>query len=288
MLKNPYNTSRARNVLESLRLSGQSQDQLLVAAVKTFLERSASKEEQAWVDRIESLRKQLSESTDKVKVIEWGIHKDMPPGSTVDRDVSQVCKAAATPPLWGMLMFALVRQFKPSVCLEMGTSLGISAAYQGAALTLNGKGKLVTMEGAPGLAELAAKNWRQLGISCVEVVPGRFQETLPPTLDQLGSIDFAFIDGHHEEKATLDYFEQILPYLSNNAVVVFDDIAWSAGMRAAWSGITSNSNVRTSLDLSKAGICLLDRGNASSAPKARLAWEPSRWQRAVARIGFAS
>jgi predicted O-methyltransferase YrrM len=288
VLKNPYNTARAQNVMRQLRGSKQPSDRLLAEALATFLNRSVSREEETWVDRIEALRRQLAHSPDKISVIDFGLPRDGAPGTAVDRGVAQICRAAATPPLWGPLMFGLIRQFKPTTCLELGTSLGISAAYLGAALELNGGGTLTTLEGAPAVAELAAKNLKQLGIHRVETVVGRFQDTLAGVLTRIGSVDFAFIDGHHDEHATQQYFEQILPHLSPNAVVAFDDISWSSGMQAAWKAITGNNQVRTAVDLSKVGICLLDRNNEVRDHKSLLAWQPSRWQRAVARIAFAS
>ncbi|HEX7116836.1 MAG TPA: class I SAM-dependent methyltransferase [Steroidobacter sp.] len=53
---------------------------------------------------------------------------------------------------------------------------------------------------------------------------GRFDDVLPGVLSEMGSVDYVFIDGHHEEEATNRYFELVRPYLSDIAVVVFDDI----------------------------------------------------------------
>ena len=287
ILRNPYNTSQAREVLQKLRLSAQQPERLLASAIATFLDRSASPEEQVWIDRIESLRRELAKSSGKISVIDYGLPRDSPLGTSVERGVAQICQAAATPRLWGPLMFGLIRQFKPTNCLELGTSLGISASYQGAALELNRSGTLVTLEGAPAVAEMATGNFRRLGINRIETVPGRFQDTLDGVLSQLGSVDFAFIDGHHDQNATQAYFNQILPYLTTSAVVVFDDVSWSPGMRTAWETITENSNITTALDLSKVGICLLDRSRPNSY-KSRLSWHPSLWQRAAARIMYAS
>jgi predicted O-methyltransferase YrrM len=288
VLKNPYNTGRAQTVKEQLLASSQPSDQLLGEALATFLNRSASREEQTWFDSIEALRRRLSNSEDKISVIDYGLPRDGEPGTAVERRVAQICRAAATPPLWGPLQFGLVRQFKPEVCLELGTSLGISAAFQAAALELNGKGKLITLEGAPEVADLARKHLKSIGINCVEIVTGRFQDTLDGVLARVGPVDFAFIDGHHDEHATLAYFEQILPYLAPRAVLAFDDIAWSDGMRMAWKKITEHSSVRTAVDLSKIGICVLERDTTGSTRKSLLAWHPHRWQRVMARIGFAS
>ena len=52
------------------------------------------------------------------------------------------------------------------------------------------------------------------------------------------------IDGHHDEQATIAYFEKFIPYLSKNSIIVFDDISWSDGMRRAWNTIEKNEMVK--------------------------------------------
>ena len=74
-------------------------------------------------------------------------------------------------------------------------------------------------------------------------------------------MDFAFIDGHHDEDATLSYFHQVLSSLSEHSVLVFDDIRWSAGMAGAWRAIVAHEHVELSLDLGKVGLCVLSKGS---------------------------
>jgi predicted O-methyltransferase YrrM len=138
----------------------------------------------------------------------------------------------------------------------------MSAAYQGAALKLNGRGTLLTLEGDPSLADIARNNLEQLGLDTVEVVVGRFQNTLPDSLIKRRPVDYVFVDGHHDEQATLAYFQQILPCLSETALLVFDDVAWSGGMKRAWRAISSDRRIAVAVDLGGVGLCLVDRSIA--------------------------
>jgi len=88
------------------------------------------------------------------------------------------------------------------------------------------------------------------------IVQGRFQDSLPGVLDRMGQVDFAFIDGHHDEQATIDYWQQIRDRLTGRSIVVFDDCNWSEGMQRAWKHIISESSVSCSIDLGKFGLCL--------------------------------
>jgi predicted O-methyltransferase YrrM len=156
----------------------------------------------------------------------------------------------------------LVRKLEPTALIELGTCLGVSAAYQAAALRINGKGSLTTIEGAAPLAGLSEKNLQRLGLDNAVVVCGRFQDKLDGVLKENRPIDYAFIDGHHDEIATIAYYHSLVPSLSSNAVIVFDDISWSDGMHRAWNRILQTESVGFSLDLRGMGICLLDGGTA--------------------------
>lgn len=63
--------------------------------------------------------------------------------------------------------------------------------------------------------------------------------------------------GHHDYAPTLAYFHQILPYASDGALLVFDDIHWSPGMAQAWEEIQADSRVEISVDLSAMGLCVV-------------------------------
>ncbi len=208
----------------------------------------------------------MNSSLTKISITDFGAGKsnlartedEMYQGVNRDTTVGETCKIASKPYFWSLLLFKLIREFKPSNTIELGTCLGISGAYQASAQKLNKSGRLITLEGAKSLASLAEKNLQQLGLDNVHVVSGRFQDNLDRVLTENKPIDYAFIDGHHDEKATISYFEKFIPHLSKNSIIVFDDISWSDGMRHAWKNIEKNKDVKISLDLGVIGICVLD------------------------------
>jgi predicted O-methyltransferase YrrM len=132
----------------------------------------------------------------------------------------------------------------------------VSAAYQAAAMATNGGGRLTTIEGDPEQAKIAGSNLAELGLDA-SIVIGRFQDVLAGVLDELAPIDYAFVDGHHERNATLAYFEQLLPALQEGAIVVFDDISWSDGMKEAWSLLSEHPRVAVAVDLIAIGVCVV-------------------------------
>ena len=151
---------------------------------------------------------------------------------------------------------------EPRQCLELGSSLGLSAAYQASAIQLNGSGQLDTLEGAATIADRARANLDELSVRAT-VTTGRFQDTLEPLLKERPGIDVAFLDGHHDRDATIAYFEQIVPHVNPAGVLIFDDIAWSPGMAEAWRQIRSDRRVGLVVDLFKVGVCAVGSGPAS-------------------------
>jgi predicted O-methyltransferase YrrM len=222
----------------------------LAHAAQATLDHEIEAAEAQQIDAIEALRRELSTST-------------LPADATYS--IGELCRAASKSPLWTLLLFEIVRACRPTRCLELGTCLGISAAYQAAALQLNGRGLLVSLEGSEPRARLARQNLRKLGLDDATVVTGRFQDLLPEVLEEHAPFDYVFIDGHHQEDATLSYFDRIAPCLSPGAIVVLDDIGWSAGMQRAWQAVRTRDGVAASIDLFLVGICVIgDDGNAEN------------------------
>jgi predicted O-methyltransferase YrrM len=172
----------------------------------------------------------------------------------VTRDVRHLVRASV-PLHEARLLYHLIRHFRPRTGLELGTCLGLSAAYVAAALHENGTGRLVTLEGGTALARLARRHLDALGLGArVKIVEGRFRRTLPGVLARHAPIDFAFLDGHHDPDATLAYVDRLAPHLADGAVLVFDDIAWSLGMRRAWRTLCRDARLPITVDLWTVGL----------------------------------
>jgi len=163
------------------------------------------------------------------------------------------------PAFWALVLFKLVRKLEPNSSLELGTCVGISAAYLSAALQLNGKGRLLSLEGSPAIAEIARETLRDMKFENSSVITGPFYETLKASMESAKPIDFFFNDGHHDHDAVIQYFNESLPNLADQSVVVFDDISWNPGMRKAWVEIENHPQVSATIDLETIGIALISR-----------------------------
>lgn len=241
-----------------------------VLHVTTALSRAGwgdfSPEEKVCIARIEERRRVTNSSKEVVQYRDYGAGNpetgrtasEMAEGKVINEVVGKISRIASKSPASAALLFSLVRQQKPARCIEMGTCVGISAAYIASALRLNGHGKLITLEGGIAVAEVARQNLASLSLEgAVKVVVGPFHETLLNAFKTACPIDFIFVDGHHDEEATKNYFANMLPFLAPLSVAVFDDINWSEGMKRAWSSITAAPQCTARFSLSDFGIAVL-------------------------------
>ncbi len=252
---------QARWASQRLRHDEDEGAQKLAAALADMIAFPAEPPLAAWSERIEVLREGLGQSKEAVAFTDFGAQGRMQAATAaqqVTRTLASVNRGSA-PRHEAVLLYHLIRRFQPTQCLELGTCLGISAAYQAAALAENRAGHLVSLEGGAALADRARRHLADLGLARVEIVTGRFYDTLPDVLASRSAIDFAFIDGHHNPEATLRYAEQLRPHLADTAVLVFDDIAWSFGMRRAWHRLRRQQGVVHAVDLLTVGLLVVHR-----------------------------
>lgn len=262
-----------KRTIEKIRKNSNGQAVKIADVYEQLVSGSVSLEEQTVLQKINELRIALCASDEMMHFKKiWEPEDSDQYNKDASIAVKNMARTAAIPPKWGEFHFRLLRTVKPENCLELGTNLGISASYLCSALQLNQKGTLVTLEGIPNFAEVAERGLTRLGLSNMEIITGLFSDTLEGVLNKYKKFDYVFIDGHHQKKPTLDYFEVIKPYLAENAVVIFDDIYWSEGMQEAWQEVIKQENIQSAFDFYKLGIIIYNAKITKSAEQYRLAW----------------
>lgn len=198
---------------------------------------------------VEGLRKELLKDTSELEVKDMGAGSAKTSSNT--RSVASIAKNAAKPKKFGQLLYRMAKYYRPQTVLELGTSLGITTSYLALA---NTNAAVITLEGAPAIAAKAQENFQQLHIKNIRVVEGNFDDTLSDVLQQHPKIDFAFIDGNHRREPAERYFNQLLPHIHNDTLLIFDDIHWSKEMETAWKNIVQHEAVACDIDLFYIGI----------------------------------
>jgi predicted O-methyltransferase YrrM len=187
--------------------------------------------------------------------VEGGIRVEAPVDDGVRvRKVADIARHAAKPARLGRLLFRLAKYYRPSVVVELGTSLGLSAAYLASGAP---DARLWTIEGSAAVAERAKRHLSELGLEGVEVVTGNFDVLLEPLVERVGPVDLAFIDGNHRCEPTLRYFDILMRHSGRSALLIFDDIHWSADMERAWAQIKADPRVMLTIDLFFFGLVVI-------------------------------
>lgn len=197
-------------------------------------------------------RNQLIKNKQSVMVEDFGSGSKR--FKTEFRKVSDIAKTSGSTLKKAYFLHRLCLYFKPKTILELGTSLGIGTT----ALAIGDKNSQVaTIEGSKELANLSGEYLRDFNISNVNIINKPFSQALSNLKPH--SWDFIFIDGHHDQTATIDYFEILLASAHNDTVIIFDDIYWSKGMTTAWNFIKNHPNITVSIDVFYFGIVFLRR-----------------------------
>lgn len=256
--------ARASGDIKRLEISSDPKHAAIGRALSDTLRDVHSEAEASAMREVERRRAELLANKREIPKVDFGAGSYRDPADATDSlqgirstaSVSSIARASK-PKFWATMLFHLMRRLKPTSAVELGTCVGISAAYQGYAMQMNDRGRLLTLEGSPETARIATETLDGLGLTNCEVIVGSFHETLEDALLRASKIDYFFNDGHHDRDAVLKYFEQAKPHLTDDAVVVFDDISWSAGMREAWETIERDPLVALSVDLHDMGIVVL-------------------------------
>jgi predicted O-methyltransferase YrrM len=227
----------------------------LFGLVRALFDR-ASEQDDGVFDEINEIRQQLLASDLKIEYHDHGAGPSGQKNDTVTiRSVADLAHSSASDAQQGTLLFRLVQHLKPKSILELGSSLGIGSLY----LTSPDRNvHFVGIEGNPDSASIAQSHLQTLGCVHAVVLAGVFHEYLPKALLLLPHIDLVYMDGDHRLEPTLAYFEQILPNLTERAVVILDDIYWNADMLRAYEQIKAHPQVKASLDLWHMGIVFFD------------------------------
>lgn len=209
-------------------------------------------------EKVEEQRNKLLHNRNQIEIVDFGILAGKRGYTTSIERIKDIAKRTSISAREGQLLFRIVRNLKPEIMLEMGTSLGISSIYQAAA---SPDSFFIGIEGCAATAAIAEENLGKFSeMKNYSIVIGNFNVMLPNVLSKLDKLDYAFIDGNHAYKPTLDYFNKILPYTHERSVLILHDIYWSDEMEQAWNEIKSNPLVSATIDIFSMGIVFFRKG----------------------------
>lgn len=131
-------------------------------------------------------------------------------------------------PGWGLIYHALLAHLDRSrheVLIETGTNFGCTTIILAQALRdSETDGKVITFEVDPQNCARARHNFRMADVEdLIELQEGDTRVTLSRTLQDMPPIRFAFLDASHAHSDVMHEFETLLPHLTSDALVMFDN-----------------------------------------------------------------
>ncbi len=208
---------------------------------------------------LKSYRKTLLANKETIEVTDFGAGSRVFKSNT--RPINQIAKNAGISPKRAKLLFRIVNYFQPNSILEIGTSLGLATSALALGIDTktnkekqNNNAKITTLEGCPNTALIAKTQCQLQKFNNIEFVNTEFSSYLSTQHPTPNTQDLIYFDGNHSRKATLEYFELLLPTSSNNSVWIFDDIHWSKDMEEAWEIIKNHPKVTVTIDTFQWGI----------------------------------
>ncbi|MDB5223951.1 MAG: Methyltransferase domain protein [Chitinophagaceae bacterium] len=200
-------------------------------------------------DSIEKLREELLHDKRIIEVEDYGAGSAVMPLNK--RVIKDIADSSLKTKKFAQLLFRIAQYYKSQTIVELGTSLGITTLYLGAA---NKTSEVFTLEGSKNVAAVAQSNFQKPGLQNIKLLQGNFDDTLPALLSQIQKVDLAFVDGNHRKLPTLNYFDQLINKSTESTILIFDDIHWSAEMEAAWKQIQQHPAVTLTIDLFFIGL----------------------------------
>lgn len=208
---------------------------------------------------LKNYRKSLLQNKNTIEVTDFGA------GSRVfksnKRAVNQIAKTAGIATKRAELLFRITKYFQPENILEIGTSLGLATSAlalgtraEGELNEANTKAKITTLEGCENTLAVAQKQFEIFELNNICSVSTEFNTYLKDQQPTTYNLQLIYFDGNHSKTATLNYFELLLPTITNETVWIFDDIHWSKDMEAAWETIQNHPKVTVTIDTFQWGM----------------------------------
>lgn len=208
---------------------------------------------------LKNYRNSLLQNKKTIEVTDFGSGSRIFKSTT--RQISKIAQTAGISPKRAQLLYRIVNYFQPENILEIGTSLGLATSTlslgtraKGELSEANNKSKITTLEGCPNTMAMAINQCQLQNLNNINFINTQFESYLKNCHLSTVNYQLIYFDGNHSKQATLDYFELLLPTITNETVWIFDDIHWSTGMEEAWEIIKKHPKVKVTIDTFQWGI----------------------------------
>lgn len=191
--------------------------------------------------KIKTFRDKLFKNTNHIEITDFGAGSRV--FKTNNRKIAAIAKNAGIPYKRQKLLYRITTYFKPKTVLELGTSLGLGTA---AIAFAESSQNITTVEGCKNTAQIAEMMFKKYHLNYIDLQKATFEDFFKSNTSE--KYNLVYIDGNHDKKNTLQYFNFLLERINEDSVLIFDDIYWSKEMTDAWKQIIQYPKVTVSID----------------------------------------
>ncbi len=205
--------------------------------------------------RIESIRKRLIADSGAGVMTDYGAGSRSGKGNI--KRVSEIARYSSVPEKYGRLLAGLASEFGNNAIIELGTSFGINTMYLASG---NMAATVYTLEGSDEVSDIAKKNFAEAGLTNIQVLTGKFEQTLPELEKGNISPGLVLIDSERRKESAVEYFNRMAELTDEKGVIVINDIYHSKEMGEAWEEIKMDKRVSVTIDIFRMGLVFFRRG----------------------------
>jgi len=161
----------------------------------------------------------------------------------------KLCKKIELPEKYQQIVFHLIREFKPSLIIHYGPTLGVNPAILA---TANLDGLVYQVNNDPPCKLISKKLLNDSGIPNIQFIP----ENSVPNINS----EFVLLNCFNNPDFSQSMIQNYINQHSNDGVLIIRGIHESNEMESMWQNTIAHQNIRVSLDLFEIGILLFRKG----------------------------
>lgn len=169
-------------------------------------------------------------------------------------DASLVCERVSSPSRGMTVLHHAAAIRRPRWSVELGSAFGIGTLSIALGVR-DVPGAIVDgIEFEGWRADIAREGVRAVLGQRADVHHGAIEDLLPRLArrraeEGVAGVELAFVDAAHTYEATMGYHHLIARCAAQGALVIYDDIGWSAGMRRFWQDVVRAPEITDAIEL---------------------------------------
>lgn len=152
----------------------------------------------------------------------------------------------------GRFLFRMVNFFHPETLLEIGTGLGVDTLYMASP---HANCQCITLEEDLFLQNVSEKLFSAQSSSNIELIKGRWKESLEDVLGNTEKLDFVCLNANQQQPIR-ELYKMCRTKMHDQSIFIIRNIRTSKELYELWEELKKEDNVVSAIDIYSMGILL--------------------------------